>query len=107
MKCFRCGKELKVVGTLEETEIEELCLINKKIENCAQALNPNTIKDMEFTDGQIFEYFRAAYDNKAQAEFLQFMFFRNLMKRLEIDEGTQIQIGNGTPYDYNIYIHEE
>ena len=107
MKCFRCGRELEQVGVLTDNEIEELVLINKKIENSNQALNLNTIRGMNFTEGQVFEYFRAVYDGKAQAEFLHFMFFRNLMKRLDLKEGTQIQIGNGTPYDYCVYVHKE
>ena len=107
MKCFRCGRELEKIGELTENEIEELVLINKKFENSNQALNPETINKMNFTEGQVFEYFRAIYDSKAQAEFLHYMFFRKLGKRLGLKEGTNIQIGNGEPYDYTVYIHKE
>ena len=107
MNCPRCGKELDKIGELNENEKEELALINKKIENSMQALNPKTIREMEFTDGQVFEYFRAVFDSKAQTEFLKYIFFRNLAKRLNVDDEKDIYIGDGTPYNTDIFMHKE
>lgn len=106
MKCPRCGKEMEKIGSLTLDEQESLALINKKLENVMQALNPVTIREMQFTDGQVFEYFRAVFDSKAQAEFLRFIFFRDLAKRLNINTDTQIQIGDGSPDNVDIYIHK-
>ena len=105
MTCKKCGKELIKLGELTESEIEELTLINKKQVNVQQALNPATINAMEFSDGQVFEYFRAVYDSKAQADFLLHIFFRNLRKRLNIDPRVDFQIGNDIE-DYGVYTHK-
>lgn len=84
MVCQSCGKTMVKIGELTKKEQEEFWFINEKI-NCAyQALNADVIKNIEFTDGQVFEYFRAAYDALAQAKFLQFVFYRDLKKRLDV-----------------------
>lgn len=84
MVCQSCGKEMVKIGELTKKEQEEFWFINEKI-NCAyQALNTDVIKDMKFSDGQVFEYFRAAYDSLAQAKFLHFVFFRDLKKRFDV-----------------------
>lgn len=84
MVCQKCNKEMVKIGELTKKEQEEFWFINEKI-NCAyQALNTDVIKNIEFTDGQVFEYFRAAYDALAQAKFLQFIFYRDLKKRLDV-----------------------
>ena len=80
MVCQNCGKEMIKVGTLTEKEVEELAYIERQFVNVNQALNPDTVNQMKFTNNQVYEYFRAVYDNKAQAEFLRFIFFRDLKK---------------------------
>ena len=104
MVCRHCGKELIKIGELTEKEVEELAFINKKSANAMQALNIETINGMKFTDGQVFEYFRAAFDNKAQAEFLNYIFFRDLAKRLG---RTDFTIGNGEPDNHDIFVHPD
>ena len=106
MVCKNCGKELIKVGELTENEIEELILINKKFVNANQALNPDVINKMEFSDNQVFEYFRAAYNNKAEAEFLNYIFLRKLSQRLNINTD-KINISNNEPNNFDIFVHKE
>ena len=105
MKCKHCGKELIKVGELTDKEYEEIIFINKKFANSRQALNPETIKQMEFTEGQVFEYFRAAYDNIAQADFLQYIFFKNLGERLGIND-KNIMLDD-KPDSKDIFVHPD
>lgn len=105
MVCKNCGKELVKIGELTEKEIEELSLINKKIVNSNQQFDIETINQMNFTDGQVFEYFCAAYHNKAEAEFLNYIFFRNLKKRLNLT-GKDFFIGDGSPDNFDIFTHK-
>ena len=84
MTCAHCGKDMVKIGELTDKEKQDYWFSNEKI-NCAyQALNLDVIKDMQFTEGQVFEYFRMAYDALAQAKFLQYIFYYNLKKRLDI-----------------------
>ena len=90
MVCQSCGKEMVKIGELTRNEQEEFWFINEKI-NCAyQALNTDVIKNIDFSDGQVLEYFRAAYDALAQARFLQFVFYRDLKKRFDVDADISI-----------------
>ena len=84
MVCQSCGKEMVKIGELTKKEQEDFWFINEKINCSYQALNSDVIKNIEFTDGQVFEYFRAAYDAMAQAKFLQHIFYRDLKKRLDV-----------------------
>lgn len=106
MVCKNCGKEMIKVGTLLEKEVEELAYIERQNVNATQALNYDTINKMKFEDGQVFEYFRAAFENKAQAEFLSFVFFRDLRKRLELKTNNFV-IGDGTPDNHDVFVHPE
>ena len=68
-------------------------------------MNSDTLVQMDFADGQVYEYFRAVYDIKAQAEFLHYIFFRNLRKRLDLmTYKGDVRIGDG-PDNYDIFIH--
>jgi hypothetical protein len=84
MKCEHCGKEMIKVGILTEQEQNDWVYTNEKFNCASMALNNDVIKDIEFTDGQVFEYFKASYDQLAQANYLRFVFDRNLRKRLGV-----------------------
>ena len=100
MTCENCGKEMIKVGTLEEHEVDDVAYVNEKF-NCAmQSLNMEVLKDLEFTDGQVFEYFKAAYDQLAQAKYLQFIFERDLKRRLKVDEPIFIDYAT-----YEVFVH--
>ena len=105
MNCPRCGRELVSIGKLTESEVKAFALINRKLVTVNQALNPETVKAMEFDDGKVFEYFRAVYDSKAQTEFLQFVFFRDLKKRYNLPMNEEVFI-NTIDYDYEIFVHK-
>jgi hypothetical protein len=92
MVCENCGKELVKVGALTEEELRDFCFVNEKFATANQALNSNVIKDIKFTDGQVFEYFKAGYDQLAQARYLQFIFERELKNRLNVSQDTPIVI---------------
>ena len=104
MICKRCGKEMIKVGTLMEEEIADFFYINEKFGIVNQALNSEVLKDIEFTDGQVFEYFKSCYDQLAQARYLQFIFERNIKRRLGISEEVFIEIEDVT---YDIFIHPQ
>ena len=91
-------------------------LIGKKIEDVKKILinyqkmineeeYDETVKAMEFDDGKVFEYFRAVYDSKAQTEFLQFIFFRDLKKRYNLPMNEEVFI-NTIDYNYEIFVHK-
>lgn len=102
MKCEQCGKDLIKVGILNEEETENYFFSNEKI-NCAyQALNMDVLKNMQFSDGQVFEYFRAAYDALASAKFLQYILNRDIKSRRNITEDIIID-----PETLEIYIHQK
>lgn len=92
MVCEHCGKEMVKVGVLTEGETNDFYFINEKFATANQALNTNVIKDIEFTDGQVFEYFKACYDQLAQARYLQFIFERGVKNRLNVPQDTFIVI---------------
>lgn len=102
MKCQNCGKEMIKIGTLTETEINDFFFVNEKFATVNQALESQIINDLEFTEGQVFEYFRACYDQLAQARYLQFMFERNLKKRLETEKNIIID-----DVSFDVFVHPE
>ena len=86
MVCQNCGKEMIEVGELTDKEYEDLQYINSIYVTTNQALNPDTIKKMEFEDGKVFEYFCSAFDAKAKAAFLEYIFWRDVRNRLNIHD---------------------
>lgn len=85
MICEDCGKEMIKIGELTDTEKKDFYYMNECINTSSQALNTDVLKEVEFSDGQVFEYFRAAFDAIAKARFFQFMFYRDLRKRLNVE----------------------
>lgn len=85
MKCEHCGKEMIELGKLTEEEQNDFFFLNEKFVCANQALRIDVLKDLEFTDGQVFEYFKACYDQLAQAKYLQFIFERGLKKRFGVE----------------------
>ena len=101
MKCEHCGKELKKIGELTESNIRDLELINNKISTSNQALDINTIKDLPFSKPEeIFYYFKAAFDEKADAEFLKWELIHSIAERINY---------KGSPYDlyFPSYTYDE
>lgn len=106
MKCEKCGKEMIKVGELTDEEFQDLCYINNIIDTSNQALDVNTIKGMEFEEGQVFEYFRAVFDSKAKAAYLNYMFWENIMNRLNIHD-RDIFVGGDEPDGKELFVHPE
>ena len=102
MKCENCGKEMVKVGGLTEAETNDFFFVNEKFATVTQALNTNVLKDLEFTDGQVFEYFKACYDQLAQAKYLQYIFERDIKKRLGLEPNTFITIDG---LSLEVFIH--
>lgn len=102
MVCGRCGKEMRKIGTLSEAEKQELWFINEKV-NCAyQAINSDVIREIEFSEGQVFDYFRAAYDSMAQARFLQHVFYSKLRERLRAESDVSVDELSG-----EVFVHPD
>lgn len=106
MVCRNCGKELEKIGELTEQEVNDFTLINSKDVTVYQALDPDTINKMKFTDGQVFEYFRAAFEAKATSEFLKYVFFKNLKKRLDVSGNIEIEADTSVT-GFGVYVHKE
>lgn len=104
MICKHCGKELVKVGEFTDKEIEEMNYIAIKSGTAFQALKPETVNAMKFDDDQLFDYFRSAFDAKAQAEFLQHVFMRDLKKRLGLKQ-TEMLFYENIEVSKDIYIH--
>lgn len=105
MICEKCGKELTKVGEFTDKEIDEFAYICEKEATANQAMNPAVVNSMEFDDGKLFEYFRSAFDAKAQAQFLKHIFMRDLRKRLGVDIKTNIIFNSLGTGDKSIYAH--
>lgn len=102
MVCENCGKEMIKIGELTEQEQQDFFYVNEKL-NCAyQAQKSDVLKEIKFSDGQVYEYFKACYDEMAEAEYLNFIFYRNLEKRLGVD--TDIFIDN---ISFEVFVHPE
>lgn len=82
MKCSHCGKELIEVTQLTEEEIKEFEFFSCKMRNAEAALQSDIIDVAKMSQEQIYSYFKAAYDLKCEAEFLNFCFFDKLSKRV-------------------------
>jgi len=104
MVCEHCGKELTKVGVLTDEEKEEFYFVNEKNACAYQAIDSSIVKDIEFTDGQIFEYFRAAYDALAQARFLRHIFEKKVKTRLNVDINKNIFIAD---VSLEVYVHPD
>ena len=105
MKCEKCGKEMIKVGELTAIEYDDICYINNILSTSEQALDINTIKGMEFEEGQVFEYFRAAFESKAKAAYLNYIFWCGVADRLGIHDKT-IFLGNELD-SRELFIHPE
>ena len=100
MVCEHCGKEMIKVGVLTEEEQQDYFYVNEKL-NCAyQAQNSDVLAKIKFNDGQVYEYFKATYEQLADAEYLGFIFYRNLKKRLDVEQDVYI---DGTSCE--IFVH--
>lgn len=106
MVCANCGKEMIKVGELTEQERNDWMFIKTKDNTTAQAMNPDTIKGMEFSDGQVYEYFKACFEARAESEFLKFTFFRDLRIRLNLMDEKDIWLNDDTS-GVGVYIHPE
>lgn len=102
MKCEQCGKEMVKVGVLTEEEQNDFIFVNEKFATVNQALNTDVIKNIEFTDGQVFEYFKASYDQLAQARYLQYIFERSLKNRIGIQQDIPIVIDG---LSFEVFVH--
>lgn len=104
MICDHCGKEMIKIGELTEEEHNDFIYINEKFATGNQALGTDILKDIKFKDGEVFEYFRACYDQLAQARYLLFIFERGLKKRLGVKQNTQIFIDGVST---EVFVHPE
>ena len=102
MTCENCGKEMIKVGVLTEEEQNDFCFVNEKFATVNQALNSDVLKDLKFTDGQVFEYFKACYDQLAQAKYLQFVFERGVKNRVGVEQDVPVAIDG---LSFEVFIH--
>lgn len=100
MKCPDCGKELKEVGVLTDEELLDFQHVREMTFNAQQALRSEVINKMNFTEGQVFEYFRAAFDEMAKASFLDYCIRQELKKKYKLDDSYFFDLTTG-----RIYLH--
>lgn len=106
MKCEQCGKEMIKVGELSEKETHDWIFIKTKDDTASQALDSNTINGMQFKEGELFEYFKACFEAKAEAEFLRYVFFRDLRARFNISKTENIWLEEGNTA-IEVYVHPQ
>lgn len=104
MKCAECGKEMISVGVLSEKEEQDWIFIKTKEDTTFQALNPQTIKSMDFKEGELLEYFKACYEAKAETEFLRYLFFRDLKARLHVPANENVWLDDVNSV-VEVYVH--
>ena len=80
MKCPDCGKELLKVRDLTEDERNAFEYFVIKEDNANQAINSGI--DVNFKEGELYEYYKALYDQLAEARFLRTIFFRKIQEEL-------------------------
>ena len=102
MKCEHCGKELKEVGVLERDELQDWLRSGEMQDNAVQALKPEVIEKMKFSDGQVFEYFRACFDELAKANFLRYLIRRDLKNKYGFTDEFFVKPDTG-----KVYVHAE
>ena len=100
MKCPDCGKELKEVGVLTDDELKDYLHIQEKVLNAQQALKPDVIENYNFTEGQVLEYFKAAFNEMATANFLNYCLRKEIVAKHHVSNDFCIH-----PVTGNIYIH--
>lgn len=101
MKCPHCQKELKLVTALTNEEEKEFVFVTNKQAVANTALNPDIIKCIDFSEEKVYEYFKAIYDTKCEAEFLNFLFFKKISEKYSLPSSNDITIVDG-----KVYIHE-
>lgn len=102
MKCECCGKELKKVGVLSSDEHKDYLRISEMYSNAQQALKPEVVNSMKFTEGQVFEYFRAAFDEMAKAAFLEYYFKKEITAKYKLDGQYFVKPDTG-----ELYVHKQ
>lgn len=100
MKCRNCGKELKEIGILNEDELRDYIRISEMYNNATQALKPEVVNGFNFTEGQVFEYFRAGFDEMAKASFLSFCLMKDLRNKYKFTTECYVDQDTG-----KLYVH--
>lgn len=106
MTCRNCGKELTFVRKPAKDEIENFIFINNKLNSVSDALNPDVVSSYKFeTDEQVYAYFKAVFDLKAEANFLYYNFRKLIAEKLSEDLEKEISPDDFYFDEYGIYIH--
>lgn len=92
MTCPDCGKELVELGELTEDEIHDLEYLQVQEQTIKNEFN--NIKINDFSDTQVYEFYRAKADMEALFNASHYLFFRNLAKRFELTGDWSIRIVN-------------
>ena len=100
MKCENCGKELTKIGTLTEEELRNYIRLSEMYNNATQALKPDVIEGLKFTEGQVFEYFRAVFDEMAKASFLNWCLRRDLKQKYNFADEYYVDQNTGDVYSH-------
>lgn len=99
MKCPECGKVMAHAGVLSSKEEEDFLFAETKCRCAEQAIS--SAKDCAelFSDGQLYEYFKASCDELAEGLFLREVFFKKISQRLSIPKN-KIQI-----FEAEVFVH--
>ena len=85
IKCKNCGKELELIGTLTEAEIQNINFIETKEMTVNTALEKDVCDFKAMSPEQVYSYFKATFDLKAEAAFLNIENFRAIAERLNVE----------------------
>ena len=99
IKCTKCGGNLiEVPIDVTSQEVEDIMFILNKQHTAQLCIRPAAIDFSLFKEGQIYEYFKAAYDIYSEAEFLNEIWFRNMKIRSGLEEFEYV--------NEKLYVHE-
>ena len=85
MNCFTCGKPLQELDIqLTDEEVEDKLFIVNKEEVCHHALRKDAVNLTEFRDGQVYEYYKAAFDGLAEVRFLTVMWDKKVREKYNL-----------------------
>lgn len=106
MKCPNCGRELVKIRDTRGSEYKDLNSAAFKEASANDALSWDNVNAIPFKDDkEVYAYFKAAFDQKAEATFLSFIARRDLVEKIFEETGVRYNTQDITCDDLGVYVH--